>query len=90
MRQPVVMTEEPLLDEAIQEKIQIKPFNRNRQAAYKNIPGEGLKEQVEKFEKSVLTHALKQYRNTRMIAYHLKTSQSMLARKLKKYRLSNR
>ncbi|MCF8108604.1 MAG: sigma 54-interacting transcriptional regulator, partial [Desulfohalobiaceae bacterium] len=90
LRQLVVMTEEPLLDEAIQEKIQIKPFNRNRQAAYKNIPGEGLKEQVEKFEKSVLTRALKQYKNTRMIAYHLKTSQSMIARKLKKYRLSNR
>ena len=90
LRQLVVMTEEPLLDEAIQEKIQIKPFNRNRQAAYKNIPGEGLKEQVEKFEKSVLTRALKQYKNTRKIAYHLKASQSMIARKLKKYRLSNR
>jgi PAS domain S-box-containing protein/TyrR family helix-turn-helix protein len=90
LRQLVVMTEDPLLDEAIQEKIQIKPFNRNRQAAYKNIPGESLKKQVEKFEKSVLTRALKQYKNTRMIAYHLKTSQSMIARKLKKYRLSSR
>jgi TyrR family helix-turn-helix protein len=48
----------------------------------------GLAEQLNTFEKSILEHAIRQYKTTRKMAEFLKTSQSRIARMLKKHQLS--
>ena len=47
-----------------------------------------LKELVNGFEKNILNHAIRQYKTTRKIAAYLGTSQSKVARMLKKYGMS--
>jgi len=47
-----------------------------------------LKELIERFEKNILRHAMEQYKTTRKMAEFLNTSQSRVARLMKKHRLN--
>ncbi len=88
LKHAVVMSENNLLDELIPEMVsneegqtaEVSPLSGNQ------VPG--LTEQLNSYEKSILEHAISQYKTTRKMAEFLKTSQSRIARMLKKHQLS--
>ena len=90
LKHAVVMSENNLLDELIPEMVNadegqtpdVSPLSEDK------VPS--LSEQLNTFEKSILEHALRQYKTTRKMAEFLKTSQSRIARMLKKHQLSTR
>ncbi len=88
LRQLVVMTEEDLLDGAIREKVQKQSTKQTAVSGVGGSEGMNLTKQIESFERSILIRSMKKCKSTRKIAAHLKISQSMVARKLKKHGLS--
>jgi transcriptional regulator with PAS, ATPase and Fis domain len=90
LKHAVVMSENNLLDELIPEMVnadegqtpEVSPLSEHK------VPS--LTEQLNTVEKSILEHALSQYKTTRKMAEFLKTSQSRIARMLKKHQLSTR
>jgi PAS domain S-box-containing protein len=90
LKHAVVMSENNLLDELIPEMVnadegqtpEVSPLSEHK------VPR--LTEQLNTVEKSILEHALSQYKTTRKMAEFLKTSQSRIARMLKKHQLSTR
>jgi PAS domain S-box-containing protein len=90
LKHAVVMSENNLLDELIPEMVnadegqtpEVSPLSEDK------VPS--LTEQLNTVEKSILEHALSQYKTTRKMAEFLKTSQSRIARMLKKHQLSTR
>ena len=86
LKQGVVMHDEEVLDE-------ILPPGRLSQKEYRwpAIDGDAgldLVELIDNFEKSILSHAIGQCHTTRRAAAYLNTSQSKIARLLKKHRMS--
>ena len=88
LRQLVVMTEEDLLDRAIGEKVHRQTGPEAAGPLLDNAQGMSLPRQIDSVERSILIRAMKKCKSTRKIAEHLRISQSMVARKLKKHGLS--
>jgi len=87
LKQGVVMHDEEVLDE-------ILPPGRQSQKEYRwpSIEDDAkldLTELINNFEKSILDHAMGQCHTTRQAAAYLNTSQSKIARLLKKHRMSS-
>ena len=90
LKHAVVMSDNTVLDDIIPEMVnaeEVQPIE-----VFPSIGGQppGLSEQLDSFEKSILEHAIRKYKTTRQIAKGLKTSQSKIARMLKKHHLSTR
>ena len=86
LKQGVVMHDEDVLDK-------ILPTGRLSKKVYQWPPieddaGLDMEELINNFEKSILDHAMGQCKSTRQAALYLNTSQSKIARLLKKHRLS--
>ena len=90
LKHAVVMSENNLLDELIPEMVSIEEGQRPEASPLGAGQVPGLTEQLNSYEKSILEHAISQYKTTRKIAEFLKTSQSRIARMLKKHQLSTR
>ena len=90
LKHAVVMSENNLLDELIPEMVSIEEGQRPEVSPLGAGQVPGLTEQLNSYEKSILEHAISQYKTTRKMAEFLKTSQSRIARMLKKHQLSTR
>ena len=90
LKHAVVMSENTVLDDIIPEMVNAEEVQPKE--VFPSIGGQppGLSEQLDSFEKSILEHAIRKYKTTRQIAKGLKTSQSKIARMLKKHHLSTR
>jgi PAS domain S-box-containing protein len=90
LKHAVVMSENNILDEIIPEMVNNEGGQKPELSPLSEGEVPSLAEQLNIFEKSILEHAIGQYKTTRKIAEFLKTSQSRIARMLKKHRLSTR
>lgn len=88
LKHAVVMSENNLLDELIPEMVSNEEGQRPEMSPLSAGQVPGLTEQLNSFEKSILEHAISQFKTTRKMAEFLKTSQSRIARMLKKHQLS--
>jgi TyrR family helix-turn-helix protein len=88
LKQGVVIHEGQILDEVIPHRL--GPVSEKNRWLPSVEEGDtiDLTELLDRFEKSILHHAVQQHRSTRKIAQYLNTSQSRVARMLKKHRLS--
>jgi TyrR family helix-turn-helix protein len=90
LNQSVVIHEGRMLDEILPGE---PDGNTEKASWYPSLEaGEkiNLSEMVGSFEKNILFHAIRQYKTTRKMAAYLGTSQSKIARMLKKYHMSTR
>lgn len=90
LKHAVVMSEKNILDAIIPEMVNSEEGQPPGWPPLNEGETPGLAEQMCVFEKSILEHAIRQYKTTRKMAEHLKTSQSRVARMLKKHQLSTR
>jgi len=90
LKHAVVMSENNILDEIIPEMANNEEGHTPEWSPLSEGEVPSLAEQLNIFEKSILEHAIKQYKTTRKMAEFLKTSQSRIARMLKKHQLSTR
>ena len=88
LKHAVVLSENNLLDEIIPEMVNNEGGQTPEVSPLSAGQAPGLAEQLNTFEKSILEHAIRQYKTTRKMAEFLKTSQSRIARMLKKHQLS--
>jgi len=90
LKHAVVMSENAVLDDIIPEMVHAE--EGQPQEVFPSIGGQppGLSEQLNSSEKSILEHAIRRYKTTRHMAKALKTSQSKIARMLKKHQLTTR
>ena len=79
-----------MLDEIIPEMINSEEGQQSELSSLNEGEALSLAEQLRIFEKSILEHAIRQYKTTRKMAEFLKTSQSRIARMLKKHQLTTR
>lgn len=90
LKHAVVMSENNILDEIIPEMVNNEEGQKPELSPLSEGEVPSLAEQLNIFEKSILEHAIRQYKTTRKMAEFLKTSQSRIARMLKKHQLSTR
>lgn len=88
LKHGVVMSEDDMLDDIL---LDVMESGENRNSQFSSL-NEGhtlsLEEQLRFFERSILEHAMRRCKTTRKMAEYLKTSQSRIARMLKKHQLS--
>jgi PAS domain S-box-containing protein/TyrR family helix-turn-helix protein len=90
LKHAVVMSENTVLDDIIPESVNTEQGHGKEMSPLTGMQPPGLSEQLNSFEKSILEHAIRKYKTTRQMAKVLKTSQSRIARMLKKHQLSTR
>jgi len=90
LKHAVVLSENNLLDAIIPEMANNEGGQTPEVSPLRAGQEPGLAEQLNTLEKSILEHAIRQYKTTRKMAEFLKTSQSRIARMLKKHQLSTR
>jgi PAS domain S-box-containing protein/TyrR family helix-turn-helix protein len=90
LKHAVVMSENTVLDDIIPESVNTEQGHGKEMSPLTGMQSPGLSEQLNSFEKSILEHAIRKYKTTRQMAKVLKTSQSRIARMLKKHQLSTR
>jgi PAS domain S-box-containing protein/TyrR family helix-turn-helix protein len=90
LKHAVVMSENTVLDDIIPESVNTEEGQGKEMSPLTGSQPPGLSEQLNSFEKSILEHAVRKYKTTRQMAKVLKTSQSRIARMLKKHQLSTR
>jgi TyrR family helix-turn-helix protein len=84
------MSGNTVLDDIIPESVNTEQGHGKEMSPLTGMQPPGLSEQLNSFEKSILEHAIRKYKTTRQMAKVLKTSQSRIARMLKKHQLSTR
>ncbi len=90
LKHAVVMSENTVLDDIIPESVNTEEGQGKEVSPLTGRQPPGLSEQLNAFEKSILEHAIRKYKTTRQMAKGLNTSQSRIARMLKKHQLSTR
>jgi len=90
LNQGVVIHEGQMLDEILPGDLDANPKEDSWRPSLQTGHKVNLKKLVNEFEKNILQHAIRQYKTTRKIAIHLGTSQSKVARMLKKHQMSTR
>ena len=90
LKHAVVMSENKVLDDIIPESVDTEEGQGKEVSPLTGRQPPDLSEQLNSFEKSILEHAIRKYKTTRQMAKGLNTSQSRIARMLKKHQLSTR
>lgn len=90
LKHAVVMGEDNLLDDILADVLESGANRNSRLTSLNETRSLGLEEQLRFYERSILEHAMRRCKTTRKMAEYLKTSQSRIARMLKKHQLSTR
>jgi DNA-binding NtrC family response regulator len=88
LKHGVVMGEDNMLDDILTDVLESGENRGSHFSALNENRALTLEEQLRLFERSILEHALRRCKTTRKMAEYLKTSQSRIARMLKKHQLS--
>jgi PAS domain S-box-containing protein len=88
LKHGVVMGEDNMLDDILTDVLESGENRDSHFSALNENRALTLEEQLRLFERSILEHALRRCKTTRKMAEYLKTSQSRIARMLKKHQLS--
>jgi len=90
LKQCVVIHEGQILDEILPQSMQRMREKDTWSPSMEVGDTLNLTELVNRFEKNLLNHAIRQYKTTRKMAAYLSTSQSRIARLLKKHQMSTK
>lgn len=88
LKHGVVMGEDDVLDEILPDVVQVGERINSHFSSLNDGRAPGLEEQLRLFERSIIEDAMRRCKTTRKMAEYLKTSQSRIARMLKKHQLS--
>ena len=90
LKHGVVMSEDELLDDVLPDMLESGERKNSHFSSLDKSRTLSLEQQLHLFERSILEHAMRRCKTTRKMAEYLKTSQSRIARMLKKHQLTTR